>query len=137
MYSGLSLRPLTAPSPPSLSWRQTVPERGYAGFTYALSHEFSVKVVNHKTTQVHVASGAHASKVNSIKSYEGGLSMQHYQELEPIALGREEDWDSEEDPMDEFQCGDSLAIAVNHIGGEGFQIKKLSTGKQQNARRRT
>jgi hypothetical protein len=53
--------------------------------------------------------------------------MQHYAELEMAAelVREEEDWDLEEDTMDDFQCADSLAIAVNHIGEEGFGAKNV------------
>jgi hypothetical protein len=45
--------------------------------------------------------------------------MQHYAELE-AELVREE-----EDTTGDFQCSDSIAIAVNRIGGEGFGVQKI------------
>lgn len=52
--------------------------------------------------------------------------MQHYAELETAELVQEEvDWEHEEDTMDDFQCPDSLAIAVNHIDEEGFGVKQV------------
>jgi hypothetical protein len=53
-----------------------------------------------------------------------GASVQHYVELE-TELVREEGWDPEEDTTGDFQCADSLAIAVNRIGGEGFGVRKI------------
>lgn len=51
--------------------------------------------------------------------------MQHFEALESEA-GREEDReDLEEDSTCGLQCGDSLAIAVNHIGEEVSGVSKL------------
>jgi hypothetical protein len=50
--------------------------------------------------------------------------MQHYAELE-TEIVREEGWNPEEDTTGDFQCADSLAIAVNRIGSEGFRVKKI------------
>jgi hypothetical protein len=54
-----------------------------------------------------------------------GASMQHYAELETELVREEEGWDPEEDTTGDFQCADSLAIAVNCIGGEGFGVKRI------------
>ncbi len=57
--------------------------------------------------------------------------MQHYSELETKLVQEEEIeeqaevWDLEEDTMGDFQCADSLAIAVDRIGGEDFGVKKI------------
>ncbi len=51
--------------------------------------------------------------------------MQHYSELETKLVQEEEGWDTEEDTTGDFQCADSLAIAVNCIGGEDFGVKKI------------
>ena len=50
--------------------------------------------------------------------------MQHYLELETEHV-QEEDWDLEEDTTGDFQCADSLAVAVNRTGGEGFGVKNI------------
>ena len=51
--------------------------------------------------------------------------MQHYADLETELVREEEGWDPEEDTTGDFQCADSLAIAVNRIGGEGFGVRKI------------
>ncbi len=57
--------------------------------------------------------------------------MQHYSELETKLVQEEEIeeqaevWDPEEDTTGDFQCADSLAVAVDRIGGEGFGGKKV------------
>jgi hypothetical protein len=51
--------------------------------------------------------------------------MHHYADLETKLVREEEGWDPEEDTTDDFQCADSLAIAVNRIGGEGFGVTKI------------
>ncbi len=51
--------------------------------------------------------------------------MQHYSELETKLVQEEEGWDTEEDTTGDFQCADSLSIAVNCIGGEDFRVKKI------------
>ena len=53
--------------------------------------------------------------------------MQHYADLETELVRQEEGWDPDEDTTGDFQCADSLAIAVNRIGGEGFGVKKIRT----------
>ena len=50
--------------------------------------------------------------------------MQHYSELETKLVQKEEGQDTEEDTTGEFQCADSLAIAVDRIGGEDFGVKR-------------
>jgi hypothetical protein len=50
--------------------------------------------------------------------------MRHYTELD-TKLGHVEDWYSEEDAAFDLQCGDSLSIAVNHIGADVFGVKKF------------
>jgi hypothetical protein len=50
--------------------------------------------------------------------------MRHYTELD-TKLGCEEDWYSEEDAAFDLQCGDSLSVAVNHIGKDAFGVKKF------------
>ena len=49
--------------------------------------------------------------------------MQHYSELETKLV--QVDWDLEEHTTGDFQCADSLVIAVNRIGGEDFGEKKV------------
>lgn len=49
--------------------------------------------------------------------------MQHYKGLE-LESSQEEDWCSEEDPICNLQCGDSLAIAVKRAGEEDLGVKK-------------
>jgi hypothetical protein len=55
--------------------------------------------------------------------------MQHYADLETELVQEEEEkeegWDPEEDTAGDFQCADSLAIAINRIGGEDFGVKKI------------
>ncbi len=57
--------------------------------------------------------------------------MQHYSELETKLVQEEEIeeqaevWDPEEDTTGDFQCADSLAVAVDRIGGEDFRVKKI------------
>ena len=49
--------------------------------------------------------------------------MQHYKELESEP-NQEDYWNSEEDPICDLQCGDSLAVAANCIGEEVFGARK-------------
>ena len=58
------------------------------------------------------------------RSYCGEPRMQHYMKQE-TELGREEDWESEEDTAFNLQCGESLSIAANHIGEDVFGVKNL------------
>jgi hypothetical protein len=51
--------------------------------------------------------------------------MQHYAKLETTEFYQEEDGCSEEDTTFDLQCGDSLNIAVNHIGADVFGVKQL------------
>ncbi len=50
--------------------------------------------------------------------------MLHYAKLETEPV-REEGQRLEGDAFYGLQCGDSLAIAVNHIGEDVFGVKKL------------
>jgi len=50
--------------------------------------------------------------------------MQRYKELESES-SQLEDWYSEEDPICDLQCGDSLAIAASGRGKEVLGVKKL------------
>jgi hypothetical protein len=51
--------------------------------------------------------------------------MYHNAQLETELVREEEGWDPEEYTTGDFQCADSLAIAVNRIGGEGFGVTKI------------
>ncbi len=55
--------------------------------------------------------------------------MMHYKELGK-RTGNKERLDPEEAPTYNLQCGDSLAIATNHIG-EGGLVPKLVTQLRQ------
>ena len=50
--------------------------------------------------------------------------MQHYKEIE-LEPSQQKHWNFGEDPICDLQCGDSLAIAANHIGEEVFKARKL------------
>lgn len=49
--------------------------------------------------------------------------MQHYTEPDK-GFGWEDEY-AEEDPAFDLQCGDSLSIAVNHIGEDTCGVRKL------------
>ena len=51
--------------------------------------------------------------------------MQHYANLKTKLIREGEDWSPEEDTTGDFQCADSLAIAIDRIGGEGFGVKTI------------
>jgi hypothetical protein len=52
--------------------------------------------------------------------------MHHYAQLETELVREEEEgWDPEEYTTGDFHCADSLAIAVDRIGGEGFGVTKI------------
>jgi hypothetical protein len=56
------------------------------------------------------------------------MPVLHFVKLEAKQQAREEEEDQRDTTEDAFsglQCGDSLAIAANHIGEDAFGIKKL------------
>jgi hypothetical protein len=51
--------------------------------------------------------------------------VQHFEALESEVVREEDRVVLEEDASRHLQCGDSLAIAANHIGEDAFGIKRL------------
>jgi hypothetical protein len=51
--------------------------------------------------------------------------MLHYVNLETTEFDQEDDGCSEEDATFDLQCGESLAVAANHIGEDIYRVKKI------------
>jgi hypothetical protein len=93
---------------------------------------FRVRRVDHRITEVDVVPVAFMCEVLRITNNRGGWTVLHYAKLETEQQQQQQAREEEEDQRDTtedafcgLQCGDSLAIAANHIGEDVFGVKKL------------